>query len=97
MAHNINCQAKPNATIPKAPATRNGPLVIIGTAAPLELVLETPPPDPDPDPDPVAVGAEVLIEVLVYVSFCAKYSNAIPMIGANDPSGFIMGMYSVVL
>jgi hypothetical protein len=34
MAHHINSQAKPNATIPKAPATRNGPLVIIGTAAP---------------------------------------------------------------
>jgi hypothetical protein len=61
------------------------------------VVLEAPAPDPDPDPDPVAAGAEVLIEVLVYVSFCAKYSNAIPMIDAGDPSGYIMGMYSVVL
>ncbi len=33
VAHHLNYQAKPKATIPKAPATRKGLLVIIGTAA----------------------------------------------------------------
>jgi hypothetical protein len=67
--------------------------VIIAAAA-RELELET----PDPDPDPVGVGEEdLLVDVLVYVSFCARYSSAIPMIGASEPSVFVMGVYSVVL